>query len=39
MNGFKLGERFLKIVFDNALQQKVDEIYVTNSRAQSSSSG
>lgn len=29
MNGFKLGERFLKIVFDNALRQKVDEIYVT----------
>jgi len=29
MNGFKLGERFLKIVFDNAIQQKVNEIYVT----------
>jgi predicted nucleic acid-binding protein len=29
MNGFKLGERFLKIVFDNAIQLKVDEIYVT----------
>jgi predicted nucleic acid-binding protein len=29
MNGFKLGERFLKIVFDNAVQFKVDEIYVT----------
>ena len=28
-NGFKLGERFLKIVFDNALRNKVDEIYVT----------
>jgi predicted nucleic acid-binding protein len=28
-NGYKLGERFLKIVFDNALKQKVDEIYVT----------
>jgi predicted nucleic acid-binding protein len=28
-NGFKLGERFLKIIFDNALQFKVDEIYVT----------
>lgn len=27
--GFKLGERFLKIIFDNALQYKVDEIYVT----------
>ena len=29
MNGFKLGERFLKIVFDNALINKVEEIYVT----------
>ena len=29
MNGFKLGERFLKIIFDNALRQKVEEIYVT----------
>lgn len=28
-NGYKLGERFLKIVFDNAIRQKVDEIYVT----------
>lgn len=28
-NGYKLGERFLKIVFDNALKNKVDEIYVT----------
>jgi predicted nucleic acid-binding protein len=28
-NGYKLGERFLKIVFDNAVRQKVDEIYVT----------
>lgn len=28
-NGFKLGERFLKIIFDNALRNKVDEIYVT----------
>ncbi|MBK7764445.1 MAG: hypothetical protein IPI46_14080 [Bacteroidetes bacterium] len=28
-NGFKIGERFLKIIFDNALQSKVDEIYVT----------
>lgn len=27
--GFKLGERFLKIIFDNALLYKVDEIYVT----------
>jgi len=29
LNGFKLGERFLKIVFDNALKQRVEEIYVT----------
>ena len=29
LNGFRLGERFLKIIFDNALKQKVDEIYVT----------
>jgi hypothetical protein len=28
-NGHKLGERFLKIVFDNALRAGVDEIYVT----------
>lgn len=28
-NGFKLGERFLKIIFDNAYTQKVSEIYVT----------
>ncbi|HEY0735700.1 MAG TPA: PIN domain-containing protein, partial [Herpetosiphonaceae bacterium] len=28
-NGYKLGERFLKIVFDNALRFKVEEIYVT----------
>ncbi len=29
MNGYKLGERFLKIIFDNAVTQKVEEIYVT----------
>lgn len=29
VNGFKLGERFLKIVFDNALLYDVTEIYVT----------
>jgi predicted nucleic acid-binding protein len=29
LNGFRLGERFLKIVFDNALRFKVGEIYVT----------
>jgi predicted nucleic acid-binding protein len=28
-NGVRLGERFLKIVFDNALANKVQEIYVT----------
>jgi predicted nucleic acid-binding protein len=29
LNGYRMGERFLKIVFDNALINKVDEIYVT----------
>jgi hypothetical protein len=29
MNGYKLGERFLKIIFDNAVVQNVEEIYVT----------
>ena len=28
-NGVRLGERFLKIVFDNAIKNRVDEIYVT----------
>ncbi len=28
-NGYKIGERFLKIVFDNANQYKVEEVYVT----------
>ena len=27
--GFRLGERFLKMIFDNALKNKVQEIYVT----------
>jgi hypothetical protein len=27
--GYRLGERFLKIIFDNAINNKVDEIYVT----------
>lgn len=27
--GMRLGERFLKIIFDNALKRDVDEIYVT----------
>jgi predicted nucleic acid-binding protein len=29
LNGNKLGERFIKIIFDNAVRFKVDEIYVT----------
>jgi len=29
LNGLKLGERFLKIAFDNAVRFSVDEIYVT----------
>jgi hypothetical protein len=29
LNGLKLGERFLKIIFDNALKIHVDEIYLT----------
>ena len=28
-NGFRLGERFVKIIFDNALKNNVQEIYVT----------
>lgn len=28
-NGYKIGERFLKIIFDNAMQFGVGEIYVT----------
>lgn len=28
-NGYKLGERFLKVVFDNAIRHNVDEVYVT----------
>ena len=28
-SGFRLGERFVKIIFDNAIERKVDEIYVT----------
>ena len=27
--GFRLGERFLKIIFDNAKKHGVEEIYVT----------
>lgn len=27
--GFRLGERFMKIIFDNAQQRNVDEIYIT----------
>lgn len=29
LNGFRLGERFLKIAFDNALRQRAEEVYVT----------
>jgi predicted nucleic acid-binding protein len=29
LSGFKLGERFLKIIFDNALYLSVKELYVT----------
>ncbi len=29
LSGFKLGERFIKIIYDNALKSSVDEIYVT----------
>lgn len=28
-NGYKIGERFLKTIFDNALQYGIEEIYVT----------
>ena len=28
-NGVRLGERFLKIIFDNAIQSNADEIYLT----------
>lgn len=28
-NGVRLGERFLKIIFDNAIRFSVDEIYIT----------
>lgn len=27
--GFRLGERFMKIIFDNAIERNVDEIYIT----------
>lgn len=29
LQGFRLGERFIKIIFDNAMTNKVDEVYVT----------
>lgn len=29
LNGYKIGERFIKMVFDNALRFNVEEIYVT----------
>lgn len=28
-NGYKIGERFLKTIFDNAMQYSIEEIYVT----------
>lgn len=28
-NGYKIGERFLKTIFDNAMQYGIEEIYVT----------
>ena len=28
-SGFRLGERFIKIIFDNAIERQIDEIYVT----------
>lgn len=28
-NGFRLGERFIKIIFDNALKKHAQEVYVT----------
>lgn len=28
-NGYKIGERFLKIIFDNAMRYGIEEIYVT----------
>lgn len=28
-SGFRLGERFIKIIFDNAIQRHLNEIYVT----------
>ncbi len=28
-NGYKIGERFLKTIFDNAMQYEIEEIYVT----------
>lgn len=29
LNGYKIGERFIKIIIDNAIRFEVDEIYVT----------
>ena len=29
LNGFRLAERFIKVIFDNALRLKVSDIYVT----------
>ena len=27
--GFRLGERFIKIILDNAIERNVDEVYVS----------
>ena len=29
LNGYRIGERFIKMIFDNAIRFSVDEIYVT----------
>lgn len=29
LNGYKIGERFLKIIFDNAVRFRADEVYLT----------
>ncbi len=29
LNGYNLGERFVKVIFDNAIHMGVDEVYVT----------
>lgn len=39
LNGFRLGERFLKIIFDNALRLRVDELNPPSLTSVSNSSG